>query len=95
MSPLRYTRAPYGPYAENLRQVLHAIEGHLIAGGEVTNVHVHHNRSYNSCGFLEIASYFGHSKGTFSHSAFNNNLIIDSGWRGLLAGVWLRRRRYS
>jgi len=29
---LRYRAAPYGPYAENLRHVLHAIEGHLIAG---------------------------------------------------------------
>jgi len=29
---LRYQAAPYGPYAENLRHVLHAIEGHLIAG---------------------------------------------------------------
>jgi uncharacterized protein YwgA len=29
---LRYTKAPYGPYAENLRHVLHAIEGHLVAG---------------------------------------------------------------
>lgn len=29
---LRYTKAPYGPYAENLRHVLHAVEGHLIAG---------------------------------------------------------------
>ena len=29
---LRYTQAPYGPYAENLRHVLHAIEGHLISG---------------------------------------------------------------
>jgi len=29
---LRYKAAPYGPYAENLRHVLHAIEGHLIAG---------------------------------------------------------------
>ena len=29
---LRYEAAPYGPYAENLRHVLHAIEGHLIAG---------------------------------------------------------------
>ncbi len=29
---LRYNVAPYGPYAENLRHVLHAIEGHLIAG---------------------------------------------------------------
>lgn len=29
---LKYVKAPYGPYAENLRHVLHAIEGHLIAG---------------------------------------------------------------
>lgn len=29
---LRYAKAPYGPYAENLRHVLRAIEGHLISG---------------------------------------------------------------
>lgn len=29
---LRYVKAPYGPYADNLRHVLHAIEGHLVAG---------------------------------------------------------------
>ena len=29
---LRYVKAPYGPYAENLRHVLRAVEGHLIAG---------------------------------------------------------------
>jgi hypothetical protein len=29
---LRYVEAPYGPYAENLRHVLLAIEGHLVAG---------------------------------------------------------------
>ena len=29
---LKYVKALYGPYAENLRHVLHAIEGHLIAG---------------------------------------------------------------
>jgi len=29
---LRFTKAIHGPYAENLRHVLHAIEGHLIAG---------------------------------------------------------------
>lgn len=29
---LRFAVAPYGPYAENLRHVLHAIEGHLVAG---------------------------------------------------------------
>jgi hypothetical protein len=31
---LRYSRAPYGPYAENLRHVLNTVEGHLIAGYE-------------------------------------------------------------
>lgn len=29
---LRFQKAPYGPYAENLRHVLHRIEGHLICG---------------------------------------------------------------
>ena len=29
---LQYTKATYGPYAENLRHVLRAVEGHLISG---------------------------------------------------------------
>jgi O-acetyl-ADP-ribose deacetylase (regulator of RNase III) len=29
---LHYAKAPYGPYAENLRHVLRAVEGHLISG---------------------------------------------------------------
>jgi uncharacterized protein YwgA len=29
---LKYVKAPYGPYAENLRHVLHAVEGHMISG---------------------------------------------------------------
>src|SRR5262249_18376934 len=29
---LRYVKGHYGPYAENLRQVLAAIEGHLVSG---------------------------------------------------------------
>ena len=29
---LKFQVAPYGPYAENLRHVLHAVEGHLISG---------------------------------------------------------------
>jgi hypothetical protein len=29
---LNYTKAPYGPYAENLRYVLNTIEGHFICG---------------------------------------------------------------
>ncbi len=31
---LKYQKAPFGPYAENLRHVLNAIEGHLISGYE-------------------------------------------------------------
>ena len=29
---LRFQKAEYGPYAENLRHVLHAVEGHLLSG---------------------------------------------------------------
>lgn len=29
---LKYRQAPYGPYAENLRHVLNAIEGHMVSG---------------------------------------------------------------
>jgi len=29
---LRFNQAPYGPYAENLRHLLNAIEGHLVVG---------------------------------------------------------------
>lgn len=29
---LKYQKAAYGPYSENLRHVLHAIEGHLVSG---------------------------------------------------------------
>ena len=29
---LQYAKSLYGPYAENLRHVLHAVEGHLVAG---------------------------------------------------------------
>jgi O-acetyl-ADP-ribose deacetylase (regulator of RNase III) len=29
---LQYTKAPYGPYAENLRHVLRTVEGHLVSG---------------------------------------------------------------
>ena len=29
---LKYEKAPYGPYAENLRHVLHAIEGYFVSG---------------------------------------------------------------
>ena len=29
---LKFTQAPYGPYAENLRHVLNTVEGHMVSG---------------------------------------------------------------
>jgi hypothetical protein len=29
---LKFSKGPYGPYAENLRHVLKAVEGHLVSG---------------------------------------------------------------
>ena len=62
-----------------------ATEISAASGGTIKNVQVHHNFSYNSCGFLEIASYFGdQGKGLVKDSSFHNNVIIDSAWMGLL-----------
>jgi hypothetical protein len=62
-----------------------ATEISAASGGIIENVNVHHNFSYNSCGFLEIASYFGEKgKGVFRNSSFHNNVIVDSAWMGLL-----------
>jgi hypothetical protein len=62
-----------------------ATEVSAASGGTIENVHVHHNFSYNSCGFFEVASYFGDlGKGLFKDSTFHNNVIVDSAWMGLL-----------
>jgi hypothetical protein len=61
-----------------------ATEVSIGAGATINNVRVHHNFSYNSCGFLEIATYFGAQKGLFKDSSFYNNVIVDSAWMGLL-----------
>lgn len=62
-----------------------ATEISAASGGTIENVQVHHNFSYNSCGFTEIATYFGEQgKGFFKNSSYHNNLIIDSAWMGLL-----------
>jgi hypothetical protein len=59
--------------------------------GEVTDVNIHHNFSYNSCGFFEVSSMFQSSgssgayvKGKFTNSVFHDNVMIDSGWISLL-----------
>jgi hypothetical protein len=62
-----------------------ATEISAASGGTIENVRVHHNYSYNSCGFLEVATYFGdQGKGLFKDSSFHNNVIVDSAWMGLL-----------
>jgi hypothetical protein len=62
-----------------------ATEISAASGRTIENVHVHHNFSYNSCGFLEIATYFGdEGKGRFKDSSFHNNVIVDSAWMALL-----------
>ena len=57
--------------------------------GTVTDVRIHHNLSYRSCGFFEVASMFNtgsgaYVKGKFTNSVFNDNVMIDSGWISLL-----------
>jgi MYXO-CTERM domain-containing protein len=64
--------------------------GGIDGGGLVTGVKIHHNLAVNTCGFFEVSS-MGNlgsgtegKRGTFSDSAFYNNVIIDSGWLSLL-----------
>ena len=65
-------------------------------GKEVTDVKIHHNLSYRSCGFFEVSSMFQpdadkakglpYVKGKFTNSVFYDNVMIDSGWISLLQG---------
>jgi MYXO-CTERM domain-containing protein len=57
--------------------------------GEVTDVEIDHNYSYNSCGFFEVSSMFNSGSGTyvkgkFTNSVFHDNVMVDSGWISLL-----------
>ena len=68
-----------------------ATEVTVTYAGEVTDVRIHHNLSYNSCGFFEVASMFQpaddtgpYVKGRFTDSVFYDNVMIDSGWISLL-----------
>ncbi len=62
-----------------------ATEVSVASGRTIENVHIHHNYCYNCCGFFEVATYFGNQgKGVFKDSSLHNNVIIDSGWMGLL-----------
>jgi MYXO-CTERM domain-containing protein len=58
------------------------------AAGEITDVEIDHNFSYNSCGFFEVASMFQSTtpyvKGKFTNSVFHDNVMVDSGWISLL-----------
>ena len=61
-----------------------ATEVTVAACETMTNVEIHHNYSYNNCGFLEIATFFGDCLGTFADSQIHHNVSIDSAWMGLL-----------
>jgi MYXO-CTERM domain-containing protein len=68
-----------------------ATEVTVTYAGEVTDVRIHHNLSYNSCGFFEVSSMFQPSdqtgpyvKGRFTDSVFYDNVMVDSGWISLL-----------
>jgi len=57
--------------------------------GEVTDVEIDHNYSFNSCGFFEVSSMFNtgsgaYVKGKFTNSVFHDNVMVDSGWISLL-----------
>jgi MYXO-CTERM domain-containing protein len=58
------------------------------AAGEITDVEIDHNFSFNSCGFFEVSSMFQsgstYVKGHFTNSVFHDNVMIDSGWISLL-----------
>jgi hypothetical protein len=57
-----------------------ATEVAVPQNGEVTGLRIHHNFSYNSCGFFEVSGIGG----TFSNSEFYDNVSIDSSWAMLL-----------
>ncbi len=61
-----------------------ATEVAVGAGETVTGVSVHHNFAYQSCGFFEVSSMAGDTKGSFVDSEFSYNLAVDSGWLMLL-----------
>jgi hypothetical protein len=56
-----------------------ATEVAVSQDGEVTGLKVHHNYSYNNCGFFEVSGF-----GVFSDSEFYYNVSIDSAWAMLL-----------
>jgi len=61
-----------------------ATEVAVGAGETVSGVRVHHNFAFQSCGFFEVSSMAGDSKGRFTDSEFSYNVAVDSGWLMLL-----------
>jgi hypothetical protein len=61
-----------------------ATEVAVTACETLTDVRIHHNFSYNNCGFLEIATTPGDCKGALEETNIYQNVSIDSGWMGFL-----------
>ena len=56
-----------------------ATEVSVPEGDTVSNLRVHHNLAYNTCGFFEVSGF-----GTFADSEFYCNVSVDSSWAMLL-----------
>ena len=56
-----------------------ATEVSVPRDGTVENVRIHHNLSYDSCGFFEVSGF-----GVFRNSEFYYNVMVDNGWMMLL-----------
>ncbi|MBN2341300.1 MAG: hypothetical protein JXX29_17090 [Deltaproteobacteria bacterium] len=56
-----------------------ATEVAVPEGETISGLRVHHNFSYNSCGFFEVSGF-----GTFADSEFYYNVSVDSSWAMLL-----------
>lgn len=61
-----------------------AVEITAGACGTISNVKIHHNYAYDSCGFLQIGTLAGDCKGVVKNSDIYQNLSVDSAWMGFL-----------
>lgn len=63
-----------------------ATEIAVASGGTLKGYKNHHNFAYNTCGFFQASTYFANNSGTaaqlgtFAHSEFSYNVMIDTAW---------------
>lgn len=72
---LRFTKAPYGPFAENLGHVLKAVEGHLVSGYADGGDAPDKQLQLVPGAYEEAASFLGQTEGARDHFARVTRLI--------------------